>query len=220
MAQRQTVADYGLNRYVWEVEKLPLHPHYSFMRGLLDPAANMTLDDWENWDTWNAEMNYGDVCFTYSISIPLKTLVVWEATLMDEDTKVRYTEMRAWQLIIDSWMAGQTGKDAPTVAGLQYMVFHQVVEKDSKMYLNYERSQQASAGTVSMEASARGEPVVISRDGANWAKIPWLKCCDRVVENLNTMSAQQVRIVRAFAIFPNPATLVVELGPVDAGVAA
>lgn len=214
MAQRTTIEDYGLSRVKFNpTAAIKMSKNYPFMRAVgIDPAT-MTEDEWETYDTWGQEGPYGKLAFEYSISVPHGTLVVREAELADRNNpKERYTEMRAWEVIIDSWLTGQSGQAATTVDGLKYLVFESVDEKDSKTYLNSERSQQASSGKVDMTAVTNGEPVVVSREGSNWAKITWLSCCQRVATNLSAMSGKQIGIVRALAVFPSPPNLIVELG--------
>lgn len=196
MSRQKTLAEFGLQR---GTRQNFMTPSFAFLEGKANPV-NMARNG-QSFFTEEAGSDntaFSDFSFTYVMNVSEKTLVVFAAFLEHEVTKVRYTEMRAWQIIVDSWLTGGGNQPAGTPEGLQCLAFHDVIEDVSRAAMRLEMSTQWDAGTA-----VRTRPptsVEFTSDSPQWMSNPWIRCCQRVSGAMSTPS-QQITASRAWSIF-------------------
>lgn len=126
--------------------------------------------------------------------------------------------MRAWQMIVDSWLTPEEDQPAGTPEGLKYLAFHQVHQEESKTAMAKEMEQQWSSGAVTR--CDPPESVEFTSESENWLANPFIRCAQRVAEALNTPTLQ-ISVSRAWAILSseddNEYHLIVELASTAVG---
>lgn len=150
------------------------------------------------------------------MSVSAKTFVLHCALLVDDSTNDRYTEMRAWQLIVDSWLAGEGTQPPGTSEGLQYLVFCGVVESQSCIAMREELHRQSCQDPVEREWA---KPVEFMSASRTWKETPFIRCAERVATALST-ATREIKASRAWILYKSMDVgevdfhLVVELTPV------
>ncbi|KAJ4388159.1 hypothetical protein N0V93_008766 [Gnomoniopsis smithogilvyi] len=213
MAPKQTVASFGL-------QQRPCRGgakyNYDFLQPWLDPEQVSTRSQ-EFWiEPTHDTRNTADLLFTYTMSVSTGSFIVNGAFLIDIKTNTRLTEMRAWQLIVDSWLAGGGTQPCGKKGGLKYLVFREVVEPQSCMAMRRELRRQScqNPGTGQWAKPAEFTPA-----SKSWKKTPFVRCAERVAEALSTAS-KEIRASRAWIAYKSidkgepDFHLVVELAPV------
>lgn len=196
MAQRQTVADFGLRR---GIQQSWLPSAYTFLDDKVDPVS-MSRDGQIFFieAAENGDAALDQVSFTYVKCVTEKTLVVFAAFLQSVKTKARHTDMRAWQIIADGWLTEAGNQPAGAPEDLRYLAFHDVTEDASRDAIVAELdSQLTSAGAVRLEA-----PITIEFTSAstNWSTNPWIRCAERVAAALSTPT-QRITASKAYATY-------------------
>lgn len=211
MCQRQTLDDFGFRRDTTQ-NKVP--SMFAFLEGKAHPvnmARNGQAFYVEPANESKATDLKSQVSFTYTKSVAEKTLVVFSAFLTNSFATVRYTDMRAWQMIVDSWLTAGGNQPAGTPEGLQYLAFHDILEGQSKAALIKEMQKQWAAG---LPRSDPPESVEYTSASENWLTNPWIRCSERVAAALSSPT-QQVTVSRARSVYMGPGvdefSLIVEL---------
>lgn len=229
MSQQQTLTDFGLQRRVLQ-NKIP--SWFSFLEGKADPV-NMVRNgqsyciESDHHRSSSSILGGGNdhrnlVYFSYTKAVSERTLVVDSAFLQEPQgtttvddtnsnnndntnttTPTRYTDMRAWQMIVDSWLTDQPEgtQSAGAASGLRYLAVHNVMETQSLTAMENEMERQWSSGAV--ERRSDSPPVSVAYTAAsspeNWLTNPWIRCAQRVAEGLST-PALRVTVARAWVI--------------------
>lgn len=196
MSQQQlNLADHGLERRILQ-SNIP--SVFSFLEGKADPVS-MVRNGQHYCIEADDESNIGlcsRIHFTYTKSVTERTLVVFAAFLQTDSGKVRYTDMRAWQMIVDSWLTPEGNQPAGTPEGLKYLAFHHVFQEESKTVMAKEMQRQWSSGVV--KRCDPPESVEYTSSSENWLANPFIRCAQRVAEALST-STLRITVSRAWA---------------------
>lgn len=131
-------------------------------------------------------------------------MVLFVAMLQDtppdpQTPPVRYTQMRCWEIIVDSWLSGGGAND-----NLRYFGINNVDEPTSKLAISREVEQQMSSGLIFGPG-----PIEILSTSPYWRSIPWIRCIENVARALST-PAQQIRVSRVWIVIDRP-----EMNPDD-----
>lgn len=197
MSQQQlTLADHELERRILQ-SNIP--SMFAFLEGKADPV-HMVRNGQHYCIEASDESNTGlrsRIDFTYTKSVTERTLVVFAAFLQTSTGAIRYTDMRAWQMIVDSWLTPEGSQAAGTPEGLKYLAFHHVQQKESKTAMALEMRRQWSSGVV--KRCDPPESVEYTSSSENWLTNPFIRCAQRVAEALSTPTLQ-ITVSRAWAI--------------------
>lgn len=199
MSQQQlTLANHGLERRIMQ-NNIP--SMFSFLEGKADPVSMVRNGQHyciEADDETNAGLR-SRIYFTYTKSVTERTLVVFAAFLQTDTGKVRYTDMRAWQMIVDSWLtpSAEGNQPAGTPEGLKYLAFHNVYQEESRTAMAKEMQQQWSSGAA--KRCNPPESVEYTSDSENWLANPFIRCAQRVAEALSRPTLR-ITVSRAWAI--------------------
>lgn len=174
-----TIADFQLTQ-----QAAPNPRPLKELSHLLKPfiaRAQITAHKWTSWEIKDGKSTTSPhpIEFHYSLSPPLQALIVHNAVLLNDATGGRYTAMRAYQIIIDSWRAAGS-------IGPRFLAFTSVIEMVSVMAMRDEVDAQIARGIVSEEAFESGEAVVFGEASLNWELNTWVGCCYRVARALCT----------------------------------
>ncbi|KAJ4411352.1 hypothetical protein N0V82_009003 [Gnomoniopsis sp. IMI 355080] len=215
MVRVPTAARFGLRR-------CPQHSlagrsyRYGFLQSWLDPEQVLsTAQEFRMEPIDHTNGNADGLIFIYAMSVATRSFVVHGAFLSNGDTGTRLTEMRAWQLIADSWMTGGGTQPPGEKDGLQYLVFRDVVQTQTCLAMVSELQHQSCQDTVDGQwATAEFTPA-----SSNWQIAPFIRCSERVADALS-IATREIKATRAWVVYKNVEVgeadfhLVVELGPV------
>lgn len=213
MARVPTAASFGLQRRPCLGGA---NYNYDFLQPWLDPTqvSNNSQMFWvePTHDTGNAV----DLVFTYTMSVPTNSFIVNGAFLIHQETNARFTEMRAWQIIADCWLAGGGTQPPGQRDGLKYLVFREVVEVQSCVSMRQELRRQGCRNPVDGQWAAPAEFTPASK---SWKKTPFVRCAERVAAALSTATSK-IEARRAWIMYKSidvgeaDSHLVVELAPI------
>ncbi|KAJ4386801.1 hypothetical protein N0V93_009699 [Gnomoniopsis smithogilvyi] len=212
MSQQQTLGDFGLQRHTTQ-NKLP--SMFAFLEEKAHPV-NMSRNGQAFYVLPAKESKTTDpisqVSFTYTKNVAEKTLVVFSAFLANSTGTVRYTDMRAWQIIVDSWLTAGGSQPAGNPEDLRYLAFHDVLEGQSKAALVKEMQRQWAAAAAGLPPRSAPPPpphppecveFTAATSGENWLTNPWIRCSEHVAAalSLSSIQQQQITVSRAWSIF-------------------
>lgn len=129
----------------------------------------------------------------YACSSQKKAYVVLEAFLEFGD-ETRITEMRLWQMIVDSWtVAGNT------VDSLRYVAFSDIINPTVTALIDEEWAHQLSLGQKELGTEVQSVLTVTPETGKTWGQNPFIRCGMRVAASLSTAD-KTMQCVKAYLI--------------------
>lgn len=123
------------------------------------------------------------------MNVAEQTFVIWTAYFVQESTGRRYTNMRYWETVVDSWLSGGGRQPAGARDNLRYIGINSIIEKGSLKAIEDEIELQTSEGTNTTPSSPAGNAVIeieITSDSPYWKDNLWISCCERVAAGLST----------------------------------
>lgn len=194
MASHLKIGTFGLTRATRQNVAPPVYEFVSAWVNRTNMARDAQAFHTENDDEV-------DLSFSYSMHVAEQAFCVFAAFLMEQSTQRRYTDMRCWQMITDSWLNGGGKQPAGAIDNLGYIGINGITEPDSRAAMISELQQQATAGADTDPPADMDAIAVVETTSASpfWSKNPWLRCCERVAEGLTTPTLQ-VSIQRAWII--------------------
>ncbi|CAN8097543.1 unnamed protein product [Discula destructiva] len=138
--------------------------------------------------------------FKYAFNSVKKAFVVFDVFLADDDGD-RFTDMRLWQMLQDSWMA--TGN---CEASLRYVAFHYIVNEAVRDLISEEweyqvRSRASGGGGQREYGTSRQRMLTITGDNSpTWARNVFIRSGVRLAESLCTaekiLTCEKVHLIR------------------------
>lgn len=193
MASHVSIATHQLERYTRQNEGPP------FYRFLARWANHTNLA--RNSQGFHTEhVTEKRFSFSYSMNVAEQTLVVWAAFFSAQASGRRYTNMRCWQTIVDSWLSGGGTQPAGARNNLRYIAIHDIIEDQSLAAMEAEVEMQRSAGTATTpHANSEGAELEIETTSTSphWSINPWIRCCERVAAAFTT-PVREITVSRAW----------------------
>lgn len=196
MAEFPTVESFGLRREA-ENSKKDAEDYAMLFVG---------MHEWANQQNLATESQYLTVTFPdpqksglvgYTMHVDEQTLIVFDAFLVNQVTLVRDTEMRLWQIIINSWLTGGGTQPPGGRDGPRYVGFHTILQDETDAAMTSEVASQRGNGKV-----PPGEIVTAvewTSESMHWLEAPFIRCAERIALELST-AARQIKVARAFII--------------------
>lgn len=189
MALRRSLEDYGLQR-TQSGFSTSLEP----LEFLVPFLGSNTPEEWQFRRIYDPQLSPAlKNLHKYACSSRKKAFVVLEAFL-EFGGEVRITEMRLWQMIVDSWtMSGNT------FDSLRYVGFVDIINPTVITLMDEEWAHQLSQGQKELGTEVQRVLTITPETGKTWGQNPFIRCSMHVAASLSTAD-KTVQCVKAYLI--------------------